>query len=185
MTVHAPIDIFAQRPAQKRSLEAQATELGLDPSNRSPVEAQLGYALLGLLLDPDEFGPPGYLNLFLPYGTIESIEDMPPIKGRKLGVITVAPGCWVGDYQADYLIEAKAAGTRVTAFCTLECDGHEFHDRTKEQADHDRRRDRYMQDKGVLVMRFTASNIRDDAKKCAREALDILLRASAGECGAR
>lgn len=185
MTFLRPIDIFTQRPAQKRSLSVQAAELGLDPSNKSPVEAKLGYALLDLILDPDYFGPPGFANLFLPHGTIGDTEDMPPTKGRKLGVITIAPGCWVGNYQSDYFIEAKAPGTKCVACGTVECDGHKYHDRTPEQASHDRARDRYFQDMGITVLRFTASNIHENAKNCAHEALSILLRKSVNGHGTR
>ena len=52
----------------------------------------------------------------------------------------------------------------------VECDGHEFHSVTKEQASRDRARDRVFQRAGVVVARFTGSDIHRDATSCAIEA---------------
>lgn len=172
------IDIHQQRPQQRRTFDTQAAELGLDLAGASPPESTLGYALLSLLLDPLEFGPTGYINLFLPRGTLGSMEDMPPISLIGPGVINVAPGCWVDEYQSDFLIDAKAPGSKIIARGTLECDGHDYHDRTPEQASKDRKRDRHFQDQGIWVLRFTATQIVCDPKACAREAIRVLFRRS-------
>jgi len=179
MSIIAPVDIFAQRPLHARSFFVQAEELRLDPLHKSPPEAAVGHALLRLMLDPDEFGSPSYANLFFPTGEIKSPDEMPPIKGRKLGVINVAPGCWVDRYQADYLFEAKAPGSTRIARGALECDGYMYHDKTPEQAAHDRKRDRDFQAGGIIVLRFPAYEIHDRPDYCAREAINVLLRRSA------
>ena len=44
----------------------------------------------------------------------------------------------------------------------VECDGHDFHDRTKERASRDRARDRRLQAAGITVFRFTGSDIHWD-----------------------
>lgn len=54
------------------------------------------------------------------------------------------------DVNADKTLRQKIA---------IECDGHEFHDRTKEQATRDRARDRALQSHGWKVLRFTGSDI--------------------------
>lgn len=41
----------------------------------------------------------------------------------------------------------------------IECDGHEFHEKTKEQAAHDKERDRVMTKMGYIVLRYTGSEI--------------------------
>ena len=45
----------------------------------------------------------------------------------------------------------------------VECDGFDFHERTKEQASRDRRRDRALQRAGFKVYRYTGSDIWADA----------------------
>lgn len=56
----------------------------------------------------------------------------------------------------------------------IECDGHDFHERTKEQAERDRSRDRALSKAGWLVLRFTGREIYRDALKCAEEVLDAV-----------
>ena len=56
----------------------------------------------------------------------------------------------------------------------VECDGYEFHDRTKQQAQRDKSRDRDLQSLGVPVF-FTGSEIWADPFKCATAALDQLV----------
>lgn len=55
----------------------------------------------------------------------------------------------------------------------VECDGHDFHERTKEQAAHDRQRDREMQRLGFPVLRYTGSEIYRDPMRCAISALEF------------
>jgi hypothetical protein len=51
----------------------------------------------------------------------------------------------------------------------VECDGHDFHERTKEQAKRDRSRDRAIQQMGITIFRFTGSEIYQTPLKCARQ----------------
>ena len=49
--------------------------------------------------------------------------------------------------------------TEVANGFVIECDGHEFHERTKAQAAHDKARDRELQGRGYQVLRFAGSEI--------------------------
>jgi very-short-patch-repair endonuclease len=49
----------------------------------------------------------------------------------------------------------------------VECDGHDFHERTEEQARRDRSRDREFQSAGYTVFRFTGAEIWKNAWACA------------------
>lgn len=53
------------------------------------------------------------------------------------------------------------------------CDGHEFHERTKEQAKRDRSIDRSLQALGIPVLRFTGREIHADVDRCIREIVDL------------
>jgi very-short-patch-repair endonuclease len=57
----------------------------------------------------------------------------------------------------------------------VECDGHEFHERTKDQAIRDRARDRTVQKRGGAMFRFTGREIYRDALGCATQSLEFLL----------
>lgn len=76
----------------------------------------------------------------------------------------------IGRYAADFTVEGPSC--RIV----VECDGHEFHERTKEQAEHDRRRDREMQADGWLVLRFTGREIHRNADGCACEVVRAITR---------
>ena len=79
----------------------------------------------------------------------------------------------IGRYFADVAI---AVGDGHEVDIVVECDGHDFHERTKEQARHDRQRDRWMQASGYKVFRFTGSEIFKDATACAIEIMDEVER---------
>jgi hypothetical protein len=76
-------------------------------------------------------------------------------------------------YRADlfiYLTRFWTNGnTPVWAKTVVEIDGHDFHDRTKEQASRDRQRDRYLTLDGYTVIRFTGSDVYNDPYQCAEE----------------
>ena len=92
---------------------------------------------------------------------------------RREGVIVVKPQCPVGPYFADFLISYHFFGGDISI--VVECDGHEYHERTKAQAARDRKRDRFMQQAGHLVFRFTGSELRGAPSKCAYEVLDAIV----------
>lgn len=71
------------------------------------------------------------------------------------------------DWRVDFVFYVR--GGRVWLPLIVECDGHDFHERTKEQAAKDRGRDRSAQMTGYEIFRFTGSEIWRDPMKCARQ----------------
>ena len=69
-------------------------------------------------------------------------------------------------YRVDFLVSVKDEDGHVHKM-VVECCGHDFHERTKEQAKHDRARDRRLQELGYVVYRFTGSELYSDPIKCA------------------
>jgi very-short-patch-repair endonuclease len=57
----------------------------------------------------------------------------------------------------------------------IECDGYEFHERTRAQVERDRRRDRDLQADGYLVFRFPWSELMDNPYRCVVSALTTLV----------
>jgi len=55
----------------------------------------------------------------------------------------------------------------------IECDGHDYHERTKEQARHDREKDRTMQLLGLRIFRYTGSEIYRDPQ-CSRSLITLI-----------
>jgi very-short-patch-repair endonuclease len=72
-------------------------------------------------------------------------------------------------YKADLVLVAPSF------LIVIECDGHDYHERTKEQAAHDRKRDRAMTEAGIVVLRFTGSEIWKNPFSCAEQVLALAL----------
>jgi len=104
--------------------------------------------------------------------------------------LTIEPQAQIGEHRVDFLVTLSSVepldeyrpdedtlrriaplGT-VDRQLAVECDGHDFHDRTKAQASRDRARDRALQSFGIPVFRYTGSDIWKDVVGCAREAID-------------
>jgi very-short-patch-repair endonuclease len=83
------------------------------------------------------------------------------------------------DWRVDFIVHAHASwlrnpGAGVVGWKKLivECDGHDFHERTKEQAAKDRARDREAQENGYEIFRFTGSELWRDPLGCAKQVIE-------------
>jgi very-short-patch-repair endonuclease len=80
----------------------------------------------------------------------------------------------VEKFIVDFVISVINERSGKRHLLAVECDGHDFHERTKEQARKDRSRDRRLQELGYTVYRFTGSEIHRDPIKCAETVHDWL-----------
>jgi very-short-patch-repair endonuclease len=77
----------------------------------------------------------------------------------------------LGKYRADLGFAAlEDSGVKRVI---VECDGHEFHERTKEQVAAAKARDRFMTSSGFYVMRFSGSEIFANPLGCAHEVISF------------
>lgn len=83
-------------------------------------------------------------------------------------LITVVPQFRWREYRIDFAM-IVGRDHRMTVF--IECDGHDFHERTKSQAERDRRKDREIQAAGIPIFRFTGSEIYRNPAGCVRSIL--------------
>ena len=92
---------------------------------------------------------------------IERIAVVETIKFRDVygsANFSVSSHTPVGKYEADIVIRNKSIKV------AIECDGHEFHEKTKEQAAKDKKRDREFQKEGYVILRYTGSEICNNPK---------------------
>lgn len=101
-----------------------------------------------------------------------SIEDL-AIEGQEPNIIFVTPQVIIGGYRVDFLCYMRMFDwldkRSKTVVVAIECDGHEFHEKTKEQAKRDKSRDRDLLIKGIPSMRFAGSEIWKDVFGCMRQ----------------
>lgn len=116
---------------------------------------------------------------YAPYG----FKYESPIEKLLAGAISLHAGLFALEHAAsgplcELKSQVEVAGYRVDLALTgqhvavaIECDGHDFHEKTKEQAARDKARDRAITAAGYSVMRFTGSEIWRDPFACAEEAI--------------
>ncbi len=97
-----------------------------------------------------------------PHGLTLYVWPQAPIKHRRVDFLIYAP---------DYKTEPRTALIKWRKLI-IECDGHEFHERTKAQASKDRSKDRDAILSGDDFFRFTGSEIWRDPMECARQVFD-------------
>lgn len=154
---------------------------GLQECCESPIEEAFGLALYAVAQRECYVNFDGPIN-----SPIEPLLDR---------IITIVPQCLIGSYRVDFSVslgvrtnyKGSAFHTTTADFkqysVVVECDGHDFHDRTKEQASRDRKRDRALQTLGFQVFRFTGSDIWKDPVACAIEVVDGLKSAAKNDKG--
>lgn len=98
-------------------------------------------------------------------------------KQEKLGLwpfeLVILPQAGLGKYRVDFLlalgIPKPLAGGLVVKHFIIECDGHDFHEKTKQQAASDKARDRFLQSLGYPVFRYTGSEVFANKEELLRD----------------
>ena len=132
----------------------------------SPIERLLLAALIDSLSITEPSWTEGYVH-YLARG-----PEFPSVPAPFVGAY-LWPQAQVDRFRADFLIFVRAKEGQ-TSWIAVECDGHEFHERTKEQAARDRSRDRWMTANGIAVLRFTGMEIWRDPNKCADDVVALI-----------
>lgn len=126
---------------------------------RSPIEQAMLYAIVYLSYDYVED------TKFCVSGWTFGGE------GYGLATLVIEPQAQIGEYRVDFLItledreeflmnkNSKPHLKIKKDYIIIECDGHDFHEKTKEQAAKDKKRDRELQKLGYPVFRYTGSEI--------------------------
>ena len=105
---------------------------------------------------------------------MNTIEDAVNHAVRSPFMIVVMSQAKIGPYRSDFLAAfnpGRSGSKSALKLLAIECDGHEFHQKTKQQAASDRARDRYFLKQGVPVMRFTGSEIWENAINCVDDVI--------------
>lgn len=88
-----------------------------------------------------------------------------PMSCIGVGSWSIIPQFQIDSMRVDFLVQWGG----FTRSVVVECDGHEFHERTREQVVRDNIRSRKLRGKHFDVMRFSGSEIHSDPLGCANE----------------
>lgn len=78
-------------------------------------------------------------------------------------------------YRVDFLLAAEYPQGNIVKII-VECDGHDYHERTKDQAKSDKSRDRDLVANGYAVFRFTGSELHKSPFKCSQEVIEYFVK---------
>lgn len=85
---------------------------------------------------------------------------------------SITPQFKLDGMRIDFALNYRNGGKKISI--AIECDGHNFHERTKQQAERDRSRDRTLQMHFDYVLRFTGSEIYRDMLDVSGQVLSIV-----------
>ena len=106
-----------------------------------------------------------YMSLYNPAIVDVNIKNQPRITvdGKK--------------YRADFMVSVEYKGKTGAYYVhyLIECDGYEFHQKTKKQVEYDNARTRDLQKCGYIVVRFSGSEIWNHPHNCIMELVSIIL----------
>ncbi len=137
----------------------------------SPIERLFAVGLAGVSFDTPIVMSKAVKNVDL---------KRPYYAGGRTDFIMVWPQQQIGPYRVDFAVRVHDDATGQNHWFVVECDGHEFHERTKEQAAADRSRDRALMLAGYKVVRFTGSELHNRLDECMGQFFDLVLAAAYG-----
>jgi very-short-patch-repair endonuclease len=86
----------------------------------------------------------------------------------------LVPQFKIDRYRVDFVF-AHSRHLDLRECVAVELDGHEWHEKTKEQARADKERDRYLQRYFGKVIHFTGSEVFDDVRECCSELMRVFM----------
>lgn len=109
------------------------------------------------------------------------IDVNPYVWGGIKGEVTEGSGIFIfpqyliGKYRVDFLLTQNGISpTEQLSPVVVELDGHDFHDKDKNQRAYEKSRDRFLVKAGYKVLHFTGSEVVADPYKVAFEALSLM-----------
>lgn len=159
--MRTPLEVIARYVYEQKLLKlAETLEVATGRKGLTPIEG-LFFAAIHTVIEED--------------GALHFVGGLEP----EVSQFAMASQVQIERFRVDYLVSVRAPGG-IIKHMVVECDGHDFHERTKEQARKDRSRDRRLQELGYLVFRFTGSELYSDPIRCA---LSVYEWAYATACG--
>lgn len=134
---------------------------------KSPIEKLFMEAIYAIA--PSYGAPIAYSAWELNHFNQTGVPPTPSLHVRPQFDITLEK-----KYRVDFLVVGLDNDHRKPVRVVVECDGHDFHERTKEQAAKDRSRDRDLQANGFAIFRFTGRELHADALACAKQVVAFI-----------
>ena len=103
--------------------------------------------------------------------TIKWYKDVELLKGQ----VMLMPQMKIDKYFIDFYLCGYLSDYGPAYGIGLEVDGHEWHEKTKEQVSKDKKRERKILMEGIPLLRYTGSEVYKDVKSCILESITCYL----------
>jgi hypothetical protein len=130
----------------------------MEGAKRSPIEQILLTALLW--------------EKYLPERKPAEIWDSTSGLGRPQAEVVIAPQYQTRNHRIDLALFINIFANEEIKIA-VECDGHDFHEKTPDQAARDKERNGDLQIVGWRLLRFTGRQIRREPKRCAARVAEL------------
>jgi len=90
---------------------------------------------------------------------------------------SLEPQIKIGSYITDFVFSLQTLCGNSVDLC-IEIDGHDWHEKTKEQASSDKRRDRDIVLNGYIPIHFTGSEVYTNTVRCVEDVIKIAVSIS-------
>lgn len=127
------------------------------------LESPIEWLMYGILFDMRIRG----YHTFIECADDTVLTTLRTTGGTPYNSLEIMPQYPVENYRVDFCVGFYAQGKFHKVF--IECDGHDFHEKTKSQAAYDKKRDRVLQLHADVVLHFTGSEIHNNSIGCQAE----------------
>lgn len=119
-------------------------------------------------------------HMILGSRVIPSLDVLLGMPTEASSAYFLAPQVQIGSYRVDFVFAKAKYFDRPSKWVVIECDGHDFHEKTKEQAARDKARDRFLSAEAGKVLRFTGSEIFRDVGACWEDVTKVVIKLDRG-----
>ena len=126
------------------------------------------YSCIGVVMENKKLTPIERIMRIILVGVEDRLENMFDVLHP---ILSIEMQTQIGKYRADFIV--SLFGNKDYNKYVIECDGHEFHEKTKEQARYDKQRERFFVQEGYKVLRYSGSEIYRDFGKIEEELFSI------------
>ena len=103
--------------------------------------------------------------------SLDALEYLKTYLGVE--VAYAIPQFSIGKYRVDFVI-AICPRPHEQCLYVVELDGHEFHEKTKEQVKRNNQRDRYFLSEGITILHFSGSEVYNNPDACVKEVIECI-----------
>lgn len=140
--------------------------------NQTHMEREREY-IEGLIAECESPIEELFVTAFYSYGAKEELEAILDYFLGGNPILTSSTQMKIGKYRVDFAIKIRW-DDGASSIYVVELDGHEFHEKTKEQVRKGNERDRFFISSGITILHFSGSEVYNDPDGCVESVVNCI-----------